>query len=469
MKPRPVLQVQTLKIERMAPEGQAIGRAPGGGKVVFVPYGVPGDELDAETVSSKGGYSVGRLLALRTPGPQRIDPPCPLHFYVGRQDPWCGGCDWQQMDTPAQLEHKRALVLDCLKRIGGLPTVEVGPCLPSPKAWRYRNKVQVPFGLQDGRIVAGFYSPGSHRIVDFQDCPVQPELSVRLTLRLKDWAREKRWRVYDERLHRGWLRHALIRVNRHGQGQLTLVTRSAEFPGQEEFVAAMRRAFPELVGLFQNVQEEKTSVILGSRWRKLWGSPHLEERIGRLRLLCSPGAFLQVNTPACELLYEQAERALTAGGFHPGFLADLYCGVGSIALWLSPSADKVLGLEENREAVADAWANARANHVSNARFIAGRAETLLRQLREEWERRPPGSCAVVLDPPRSGVAKPILASLQAPAVGRIVYVSCNPATFARDAALLSQTGFGLKQVQPVDLFPQTSHVELVGAFERVGL
>ena len=230
----------------------------------------------------------------------------------------------------------------------------------------------------------------------------------------------------------------------------------------------MRAAFPELAGLFQNVQEERTSVVLGPRWRRLWGAPVLEEQVGPLRLSASPGAFLQVNTPACEKLYDVVSAQLTADGFRPEFAADLYCGVGAIALWVARSVGRVLGVEESHEAVADAWANARANGVGNARFIAGRAETILGRLRDELSNLPPGGAAALVDPPRAGVAGAVLKALGAPAIGRLLYVSCNPATFARDAGALARHGFRLREVQPVDLFPQTSHVELAARFDRYG-
>ena len=471
------MKTTVVTVERMAPEGQALGRSteragtpahggPAAGKVVFVPYGVPGDRLEAEIETAKQGYATARLTRVLEPGPGRIEARCPYHFRPGRKTPWCGGCDWQQLSGPAQLEAKRAIVLDCLRRIGRLPEAPVAPVIPSPDDWRYRNKVQVPFAAHDGRIAAGFYAPASHRIVDFDDCLVQPELSVRIVLKVKELAARLRWQVYDERAGRGWLRHLLVRVTREGKAQATLVTRTPELPQAAAYLSEMRSSFPELTGLFQNLQPEQTSVILGPRWRKLWGEDALKEKVGRLRLSASPGAFLQVNTPASEKLYEQVAAQLGAGGFRPDLAVDLYCGVGAIALWIAPSARRVLGVEESREAVADAWENARANGVTNARFIAGRAETILGRLRDELSDKADGSAAAVLDPPRAGVAPAVLKTLCAPAISRIVYVSCNPATFARDAGMLTRHGFALRDVRPVDLFPQTSHVELSARFDR---
>ncbi|MBI4347642.1 MAG: 23S rRNA (uracil(1939)-C(5))-methyltransferase RlmD [Elusimicrobia bacterium] len=472
-RPRPRVErgpatTATVKIERMAPEGQGLGRTEAGGgpgKVAFVAYGVPGDVVEARLESVKPGYAVGMLSRVLSAGPGRVEPPCPYHFRAGLER-WCGGCDWQHLSDEAQREAKRSIVLDCLRRLGRIPDPPVEPVLPSPARWRYRNKVQVPFGVQGGRVIAGFYAPGSHRIVDFDDCVVQPELSVRVVRKVKALAESYRWRVYDEKAHQGWLRHLLVRVSQDGRAHAIVVSRTPDFPQRERFVSAMREAFPELAGLHHNVQREATSVVLGPGWRRLWGDEHLEERVGRLRLRASPGAFLQVNTPACERLYAAAESQLTANGFAPQLAVDLYCGVGAIALWVAPRVRRILGVEENRQAVQDAWENARANGVSNARFVAGRAETLLGRLREELGRAAPGSAAVLLDPPRSGVAPAVLNALGSPSVRRIVYVSCNPATFARDAACLGRSGFRLSIVQPVDLFPQTSHIELSALLER---
>lgn len=453
-----------VRVERMTPEGQGLGRAPGG-KVVFVPYTAPGDLVEVELARSKQGWAQGRLKAVREAGPGRIEPPCPLHFRPGKPLA-CGGCDWQHLAASAQLEAKRELVRDCLFRIARLREPVVEPVVPSPDPWRYRNKVLVPFGLEGERVVAGFYAPGSHRIVDFEDCLVQPELSVRLTLAVKELARRGKWTVYDERQGRGWLRHLYVRVNREGRALAALVTRTSEFRGEEEFVAEVRSRFPEVVGLFQNTQPERTPVVLGPRWRRLWGAERLEERLGSLTLRVAPESFLQVNTPASELLYGLATEFLTQGGWRPELALDLYSGVGSIALWIAPSAGRVLGVEESRAAVADAWENARSNGVRNVRFVAGGVETQLGLVRRELGNAAEGSAAAVLDPPRAGCEKAVLKALNAPSVRRVVYVSCNPATFARDADRLGKGRWRLKRVRPVDLFPQTSHVEVVGLFER---
>jgi 23S rRNA (uracil1939-C5)-methyltransferase len=435
--------------------------------VIFVAGGAPGDLLEVEVVSAKSSFARARIVKLLSPGQERVDPPCPLHSAPDRPGPACGGCDWQHLDGQAQLRHKAALVRDCVERIGKLKDVSILPALPSPQAWAYRNKVMVPFGERPGGngLVAGFYAAGSHQIVDFPACPVQPEISVRIVLKVKELAAELGWRAYDEGSGRGWLRHLFVRTNGQGQALVTVATRGPQFPRAEAFVSRLRAAFPEIIGMHHNIQPLKTSVILGPHWRRLWGAAVMEERLGKLSFMVSPGAFLQVNTAAAAALYDCARQALGAEGRSFDQVLDLYCGVGTLTLWLAQSAPKVIGVEENRDAVRDAWRSAERNHVRNVRFAGGRVEAVLPRLFKEGLG---GSLAVVVDPPRAGLAVPVLRLLTRPSVRRVVYVSCDPATFARDAGYLSRSGFSLAMVQPVDLFPQTSHVELVGLLDRPG-
>lgn len=457
-----------LKIERMTAEGPGIARPPGGA-VHFVPYTAPGDEIEAAVRQAKSGYVRASMTRLLKAGPGRIEPECPLHYspaMAARGGRPCGGCDWQHLSYEAQLESKRALVRDCLFRIAKLREPRVEMPLPSPERWRYRNKVQVPFGNAAGRIVAGFYAPGSRNIIDFEDCLIQPQGSVAIVRAVKSLAAELKWRVYDEKRNGGWLRHLFIRSNAVGKCVVALVTRTPAFPGEKTFVEKMRRLFPNIIGIHQNVQPLATAVVLGPRWKKIWGRTDLEERVAGVRLRVSPAAFLQVNTPACELLYGVVRDFMTAGGFRPHLLLDLYAGVGSIGLSLASIAKTVIGVEENRDAAHDARGNAELNNIRNIRFYAGGVESLLTRIARDLAGAAEGSCAAVLDPPRSGCAKEVLKILRSEALSRAVYVSCNPATFARDADWLSRHGWRLTRVQPVDLFPQTSHIEIVGLFER---
>ncbi len=459
-----------LKIERMTPEGPGMAR-PSGERVHFVPYTAPGDEIEAVVRQVKSGFVRASMTHLIKAGPGRVDPDCPLHYSPAmakaKQAP-CGGCDWQHLSYDIQLESKRALIRDCLFRIAKLREPRIEAPLASPERWRYRNKVQVPFGHQNGRIVAGFYAPGSRNIIDFDDCLIQPEGSVAIVKAVKKLAGEFKWKVYDEKRNGGWLRHLFVRTNGIGKSIAALVTRTHDFPAEKKFVARMQELFPKLVGIHQNVQPLKTPVVLGPRWKKIWGQTMLEERVAGVRLRVSPPAFLQVNTPACEVLYGVVREFISRDNFRPKILLDLYAGVGSIGLSLAKNAQTIISVEENRDASKDARGNAELNNIQNIKFYAGGVESLLSRIGKELTNAPEGSCAAVLDPPRAGCTKLVLKALRSEALSRIVYVSCNPATFARDADWLSRHGWKLIRVQPVDLFPQTSHIETVGLFERQG-
>ncbi|MBI4676030.1 MAG: 23S rRNA (uracil(1939)-C(5))-methyltransferase RlmD [Elusimicrobia bacterium] len=457
------METLTVRIERMAPEGSGIGRVQG--RVVFVPFAAAGDLLEVEVTAAKPTYLRARILRVLEPGPGRVMPRCPLHFDPSRSGPACGGCDWQHLDGERQLQAKRDIVADALKRIAKTGLAPVEPVLPSPRAWTYRNKVQVPFGRAPdpgAPALAGFYSAGSHRIVPLEECPVQTDLSVRILRRVRDLAAGLGWRPYEEDTGRGWLRHLFIRTNSEGQALVAIVTRDESLPRGSEFVREARSSFPQVVGLYQNVQPLRTSVILGPVWKRLWGSRGLKERVGRLRFICSPGSFLQVNSEAAALLYDQALAALTEGGRAFPLAFDVYCGVGAISLWIAGRTGRVVGIEGSRTAVQDAILNARANGVRNVRFLAGRAEGLLAKAIREAA----GPAAAVVDPPRGGLTPPVLRGLTARAIERVVYVSCDPATFARDAGYLGRSGLRLRRVQPLDLFPQTSHVEIVALLDR---
>lgn len=459
------MSTATVIVERMAPEGPAIARAPGSSRVIFVPHGVPGDRLEIELTLEKSSFARGRILKLLEPGVERREPPCALHYDPSRARPACGGCDWQQFKEEAQLRHKREIISDCLVRIAKLRDVAVEPVIPSPSVWGYRNKVQVPFtepAPGGTRPRAGFYATGSRDIVDMEDCPVQPELSVRVVRAIKDTYAKQNWGR-----QRGWLKHLYLRTNSRGEALAALVTRAKGFPGgssgQESFIAEMNKSFPEIVSLYQNIQPLETAVILGPDWIRLWGRRQLQETIGRFKFQASPGAFLQVNTPAAALLYDAALAALRHGGRTWETVLDLYCGVGTLSAWVASSVGRVVGVEENRDAVRDAYKNIELNGIKNARFSAGRAEALLPKLMKSLPGR---ELAALVDPPRAGLSVPVMRCLTAAPLRRLVYLSCDPATFARDAGYLTQAGYKLLRVAPFDLFPQTSHVELVGLFDR---
>lgn len=459
----PVGQTLTVKVDRMAPAGDGLAKAEGSNRVVFVPGAAPGDRLEVEVFDSKSSFARARIKKVLSSGPERIDPPCRHHGAPNRPGPACGGCDWQHIAYESQLKHKRAVVVDCVGRIGKFPEAEklVLETLRAPKPFGYRNKVQIPFLAGPSGPKMGFFSAGTREIVEMQECPIQPDLSARIALTVKEMAVARRWTYWDGQ-GRGWLRHLYIRTNAEGRAIVALVTTHQEFPDREVFAAELRAKHPEIEGIHQNVNSERTSVVLGPVWRRLWGQRELEETLGRFRFTASPGAFLQVNTPAAEVLYDAAKDAVKEGGRKFAAGLDLYCGVGTLTLWMADCYPKIVGVEENKDAISDAYRNAERNRVNNARFKAGRAEAVLPKLAKEI---PDNVCAVV-DPPRVGLSQPVRRFLTDRKIKRLVYVSCDPATFARDAGYLCHSGYVLRRVRPVDLFPQTSHVELVALLDR---
>jgi 23S rRNA (uracil1939-C5)-methyltransferase len=455
-----------LRVDRLSLGGDGVARLPAGrkgpeGVVVFIPYAAPGDLLDVELTEVKSNFTRGRIVRVIEPSPVRTPPPCPYHFNPpSRSEIFCGGCSWQHMNYEFQADAKRQLVEETLERIGGVSDIEVRPTLGMHDPWRYRNKVQQPVGWDGRRVISGFYVPYSHRIMPIDECLVQSELSVRIINRAKALTEQYRLQPYDEDRHQGWLRHVWARTTRSNRALLVFVTRTDEFPRERQVLAALIEEFPELVGIHQNVNPDRTNVILGRRWRKCAGGDYLEETLGTLRFRLTPGSFFQVNALQTEVLYDQAKSLAGRGGT----LIDLYCGVGGIALWLAANFKTVVGVDEVRGAVADAQGNAALNRIANARFTAAPAERFLASFRAP---EGPGGLTVVLDPPRSGCDPGVLRGLARLRPARVVYVSCDPGTLARDVAILRRGGYQVGTVQPVDLFPHTAHIETVVLLEHL--
>jgi 23S rRNA (uracil1939-C5)-methyltransferase len=283
---------------------------------------------------------------------------------------------------------------------------------------------------------------------------VQSELSVRLINRMKELLHKFHLHTYDEQRHSGWIRHVWVRTTRNNQAMLVLVTRTDDFPHEREVLESLVREFPELVGIHQNINPGKTNVILGRNWRKLCGADGLEERLGELRFMLSPGSFYQVNSLQTEVLYNKVKELAGRG---EGLL-DIYCGIGAMALWLAGQFEQVVGVDEIKKSIFDAEQNARLNRIKNTHFIAESAEAFLPGFRHP---NPSRDLTVILDPPRSGCHPNVLQSLIRLKPHKLLYVSCDPGTLARDLNILSRGGYSPRFVQPVDLFPHTAHIETI--------
>jgi len=449
-------------LERLALGGDAVARVDG--KAVFVPYGAPGDRVRPARILDEGRFARAWISSLETSSPDRVQPPCPLFFRPGADpDAVCGGCSWQHLSYDAQIRAKRDLLVETLQRVGRIAKPNVLNTIAAASPLRYRNKVQIPVAKGAGRIVAGFYAPGSHVIVPFDDCLIQSERQVAAVRAALAWLSIHPVAVYDSKTERGWLRHLYLRENSFGEILFALVVRDPAFPKGSEFAEELTRRVPFVKSVFLNVNPRPGNVVLGPDWRRLAGSPFLDEMLAGLRFRLSPGTFFQVHHAQAEKLYAQAvEFAVPDPGDN---VLELYAGVGAMGTMLAAKAARVWAVEENRQAVRDGIESAGLNGATNIRFITARCEEALarRHPRQEMEGAP---LVALLDPPRAGCDPRVLKSVMRLAPKRIVYVSCDPGTLARDARVMSTGGYKLAASVPVDLFPQTAHIESVSLFRK---
>ncbi|HEX6971285.1 MAG TPA: 23S rRNA (uracil(1939)-C(5))-methyltransferase RlmD, partial [Limnochordia bacterium] len=450
-------EVRLIEITDVNDDGEGVGRIDG--KAVFVPGTVPGDVARVIVTQERPRFSRARVVELAQASADRCAPPCPV---FGE----CGGCALQHWTYAAQLEWKRRRVQEILRRVGHLD-VEVRQTIGASNPWAYRNKSQFPVGREaSGEVALGLYRRGSHALVPIERCLIQdPRLDAALAA-VGSVLRTHRVRPYDEARHAGFLRHVILRASRCEDAvMVVLVTREEAWPGREGVIRDLAAAVPRLKSVFQNVNPERGNAILGERTLHLWGAPHLVEAVCGVRYLISPRSFFQVNPEQAEALCRTVVRQASAGPHE--LILDLYCGTGMLSLALAKAARAVHGVEVVADAVRDARANARLNGLQNVQFHVGRAERLIPQWVGEgngpWRGRPD---VIVLDPPRAGCEPALLEAIASAAPRAVVYASCRPATLARDLARLAERGYEVVEVQPIDMFPQTPHVECVARLKR---
>ena len=444
-------QILTLHIERLSSDGSGVAHS-ADGEAVFVPGTAPGDEARVRIVKDCGRYAFGILDELLTPSPDRIPVDCPV---AGP----CGGCSLRHLDYAAELRAKQESVLDAFRRIGGLE-VPVLDILPSPEVDRYRNKVQFPVGVdKNGAPCIGFYAGRTHRIVPCPDCKLQPGMLNEIGNALCAFFAQQSIRPYDEQSGKGLVRHIFLRRGAHsGQIMVCLVCTRAKLPHAEQLCTALREQFPAISTILLNVNAKNTNVILGSENHILYGPGYIEDTLCGVPVRLGPLSFYQVNTLAAERLYGVA--AQYAQLTPDDALLDLYCGMGTIGLSMADQCRELIGVEIVPEAIESAKANAARMGEAVAvksRFFCADAGQAATQLAAEGLHPD----IVMLDPPRKGCDEATLSAVVRMAPRRVVYVSCNPATAARDAAWLEKNGYHAEKVQPVDLFPRTKHVEAV--------
>nr|WP_154750555.1 23S rRNA (uracil(1939)-C(5))-methyltransferase RlmD [Planomicrobium sp. YIM 101495] len=440
-----------VHVEDLTHEGAGVAKIDG--YPLFIHGALPGEEVEIHVLKTLKNYGFAKLIEIKQASPYRVAAPCPV-FET------CGGCQMQHLSYEGQLAFKQKLVRDAVTRIGKLPDVPVHPVKGMDNPWRYRNKSQIPFGTEDGRTVAGFYATRSHHIVDTDICMIQTPEADAIMAALKTRLQELGIKPYEEETHQGMLRHLVVRKGRAtGEVMVVLVTKKRKFPQVEAAIELIRTIVPEAVSIIQNVNPEKTNVIFGSETLTLWGKDIIEDRIGDVRFEISARSFYQINPEQTEVLYKQALDYADLSGDET--VIDAYCGIGTISLFLAQKAKLVMGVEIVPQAIEDAKRNAELNGFTNTLFEAGPAEQVI----PRWFKEGKVADVLVVDPPRKGCDPQLLGTILGQKPKRVVYVSCNPATLARDLRILEDGGYRTREVQPVDMFPQTTHVEAVAVLE----
>ena len=436
----------------MTEDGEGIGKVDG--FTVFIKDTVIGDHVEAKLIKSKKTYGYGRLVKVLSPSAFRVEPTCPVAAP-------CGGCQLQAMSYESQLKFKESRVRGHLERIGHFTDIPMEPIIGMEgEPLRYRNKAQFPVGKsKDGQIITGFYAGRTHSIIPVEDCLLGMPVNRQVTKIVTEFMEKYHIEPYNEETHRGLVRHILVRCGFHtGQVMVCLVINGTKLPRHEELVKCLSEAVSGLVSVSLNVNREKTNAILGRELINLYGHGYLEDMIGDVRFRISPLSFFQVNPVQTEKLYG---KALEFAGLSGGEIVwDLYCGIGTISLFLAKKAKQVYGVEIIPAAIENAKENARLNHMDNAEFFVGKAEEVL----PEKYAQSGGTMAadvIVVDPPRKGCDEALLDTMVKMAPKRIVYVSCNSATLARDLRFLCDRGYELMRVQACDMFPMSVHTETV--------
>ena len=437
-----------VTIEDLSEEGTGIGKFEG--MTFFIKDAVIGDRVRAKIMKMKKNYGFARLMEVLTPSPDRVEPLCP----VARQ---CGGCQIQAMSYEAQLAFKTRKVESNLKRIGKFEEIPMESIIGMEDPFHYRNKAQFPFGKnRDGKIITGFYAGRTHSIIENTSCHLGKEVNEKILEKILAWMNAFHVEPYNEATGKGLMRHSLIRCGfRTGEIMVCLVINGRKIPGEEALVDSLK-IIPGMTSISLNVNKEKTNVILGREVINLWGRPYIEDYIGEVKYQISPLSFFQVNPVQTERLYGKALEY--AGLTGEETVWDLYCGIGTISLFLARKARKVYGVEIIPDAIEDARRNASLNGFTNTEFYVGKAEEVLP---EKYEKEGVRADVIVVDPPRKGCDETLLSTMVKMQPERIVYVSCDSATLARDLRYLCDNGYELKRVCPADMFPQTVHVETV--------
>ena len=435
-----------LYIESCSSNGSGVGHHEG--MAVFVPATAVGDEITAHILKVKKTYAYAKVESVLTPSPDRINAECPVYLK-------CGGCVFSHTDYTAEAKIKASHVAECFRRIGGVEP-EFEPIIAAESDKRYRNKAQFPVSLENGEIKTGFYSSHSHRVIHCPDCLLQPEEFEKILGVFAAYIKENGVTVYNETAHKGLLRHIYLRKGtKSGEIMVCAVINGNKLPNENKLVSSLKECSGSIKSIVVNINKDKTNVILGKTCRTLWGKDYITDILCGLTFRISPLSFYQVNRDQAEKLYNKAAEYAHLSGNET--VLDLYCGAGTIGLSMAKNAKEIIGVEIVPEAIDDAKINAEINGITNTRFICGDAAKAAEILKNEGIRPD----VIILDPPRKGCSPDMINTAAQMQPERIVYVSCDPATLARDCGLFSDLGYTATKATPVDMFPRTGHVETV--------
>ncbi len=447
-------EIIDVQIEDLTHDGAGVAKVDG--YALFIPKALPGEMVKVKVVKTKKGYGFARILETIEESPNRTEPPCPIYNQ-------CGGCQLQHMSYEAQLQYKQKQIQDVLERIGQITDIPVHPTLGMNDPWRYRNKAQVPVGEDENGLIAGFYQERSHRIIDMDECLIQHQENDEVVSHVKEIVKKYGIRGYDEDKHLGTLRHVVARYGKQtGDIMVVLVTRGKELPNKKNIIEDIKQAIPKVKSIVQNVNPKRTNVIFGDQSIVLWGDEYIYDSIGDIRFAISARSFYQVNPDQTKVLYDKALEYADLKGDET--VIDAYCGIGTISLFLAQKAKHVYGVEIVPEAISDAKKNAEMNGFTNVDFAVGEAENVM----PWWYAQGVRPDVIVVDPPRKGCDEKLLETILNMQPKRVVYVSCNPSTLARDLRVLEDGGYQTKEVQPVDMFSHSTHVESVASLTYKG-
>ena len=446
-----------VDIEGQGYEGEGIGRIDN--YPVFIKGALKDEKVKIKIIKVNKNYGFGKLMEIITPSKARTNAVCSIYQR-------CGGCNLQHMSYEEQLKFKKSRVEDCLRKIGGFKDLKVEDTLGMEEPFRYRNKVMLPIGKEDNKAIVGFYAPRSHNIIDMDMCHIQHEEGDKVVEIIKYWMNTYNIDPYNEEdlskeSLKGKVRHIMVRKGYNtGEIMVVIVTSSNILPHKEELLALLTKNIKGIKSIIQNINSKATNVVLGDKSITLWGEDTIKDYIGQFHFNISPLSFFQVNSTQTEVLYKKALEFAALTGEEVVF--DAYCGTGTISLFLSKKAKKVYGVEIVTQAIDNANINARENAVTNTEFIVGEAEKVIPAMVQQNIY----ADVIVVDPPRKGCGKELLDAIGIMKPKTVVYVSCDPSTLARDLCILGEKGYKVEKVQPVDMFPFTSHVETVVRLHR---